>query len=176
MKLKSIEGTIHRHDEGGPTAEVTCNNDSTASATWKIPEGQLLNNASAPEELTTGGYTYFTPNDAPTDVISGAEGGQHADFSGQYMEGGYLNPITTKIEYGVEYRAHILLAYEDGPAWHNDTVFVCPEPTTEVAVTIETPAPDVLPFTGFDPILSLIGAASIISGALLIKFSRWAKS
>ncbi len=146
------QDTLHRHDEGGPTATIECN-DLVATATWSIPEGKLLKDH---PELNTGGYVYFTPDSDPIDVVKESEGGEAKDFSGAvFGPSGGLETITLHTEDGVLYRAHILLAYEDGPAWHNDTRFVCE--------TVQTDAPiEVLPYTGADDFIGWIVAAGLL--------------
>ena len=132
---------IHRHDPGGPEADIDCATDGSVLATWQIEGGQLLQTH---PELNTGGYTYFTLDSDPIDVIIQAEGGDFSDFSGWDIpeDGVSISLALGRTEPGTVYRAHILLAYEDGPAWHNDTQFNC--------VTAPQAPLDVLPFTGFD--------------------------
>lgn len=130
---------IHRQDPGGPEADISCDNGNVL-ASWQIEPGQLLKTH---PDLNTGGYTYFTLDSDPIGVIKEAEGGDFSDFSGwDIPENVTVSLELNQVQSDVVYRAHILLAYEDGPAWHNDTQFVC---------AAAAPAPlDVLPFTGFD--------------------------
>ncbi len=145
---------IHRQDPGGPEADIDCAADGGVLATWQIEGGQLLDTH---PELNTGGYTYFTLDSDPTNVIVQADGGDFTDFSGVNIpEGGVSVSLSLgRTDPGTVYRAHILLAYEDGPAWHNDTQFNC---------VTALPAPlDVLPFTGFDFTGPVILAALLIA-------------
>ncbi len=153
---------IHRQDPGGPEAAIDCANGSVL-ATWQIEGGQLLDTH---PELNTGGYTYFTLDSDPIDVIIQAEGGDFSDFSGWDIpeDGVSISLPLDQVESGTVYRAHILLAYEDGPAWHNDTQFNC---VTAPPATLET-----LPFTGFDPTGLLILASFLIAVGLRLVIRR----
>ena len=154
---------IHRQDPGGPEADIDCAADGSILATWQIEGGQLLQTH---PELNTGGYTYFTLDSDPIDVIIQAEGGKFSDFSGWDIpeDGVSINLALARTEPGVVYRAHILLAYEDGPAWHNDTQFNC---------VTAPPAPlDVLPFTGFDWTGTLMMASFLIAIGLKLLTHR----
>ena len=154
---------IHRHDPGGPEADIDCVEDGSVLATWQIEGGQLLKTHPV---LNTGGYTYFTLDESPTAVIKEAGGGDFEDFSGwDIPEGVSIDLALGRTEPGVIYRAHILLAYEDGPAWHNDTQFIC-----ETAAPLSTPTVEVLPFTGFDPTVFLVvGSLLLALGVRLLK-------
>lgn len=156
--------TLHRHDEGGPVAEIACEGEE-AVASWTLPAGQLLDDH---PELNTGGYVYFTLHETPTIPV---EGGELLDFSGTRLDNDTHISASVPVKPGVEYRAHLLVAYEDGEAWHNDTVFTCEMEAeiSEEAVMIEAP---VLPFTG--PVDWLLPVALVLIGvgAGLV---QWAK-
>ena len=160
---------IHRHDPGGPEASIDCAEDGSVLATWQIEGGQLLKTH---PELNTGGYTYYTLDSTPINVIKQKGGGHFADFSGwDIPEGGVsIDLALDHTESGVVYRAHILLAYEDGPAWHNDTQFVC---TTAIALPAPaTPTVETLPFTGFDLTgLLVVGSLLMATGVRLL--NQW---
>ncbi len=159
MKL----GVIHRHDPGGPEADIDCAEDGSVLATWQVEEGQLLETH---PELNTGGYVYFTLDSEPTNTIIQADGGDFIDFSGwDIPEGVSIDLALGRTEPGVVYRAHILLAYEDGPAWHNDTQFTCATAPSPPTPTVET-----LPFTGFDPTgFLMVGSLLLALGMRLLK-------
>lgn len=182
--MNHVKETIVRSEDPGPTPEVVCAEDGTAAtATWIIPAGQLLGDDEAPVELGTGGYAYFTPHDAPTDVISQSQGGETTDLSDANLREPAVVSISTEVEPGVEYRAHILLAYEgeDGLTVHDDTVFVCEAPVAVAETTTTTvaqPQPEVtetadtLPATGLAtgvllPLAILFSAA----GAAILKWA-----
>lgn len=170
MKTHHVKETIVRSEDEGPTPDIECAEDGTAAtATWLVPAGQLLDDSEAPEELDTGGYVYFTLDSAPTDVIKGVEGGETADFSGANIDGPTPVSITTEVEPGVDYRAHLLLAYDDGTMVHDDTVFVCEAPvaeatTTTVAQPTTTDTPDTLPLTGAAGTDLLLPLAIVLTG------------
>lgn len=166
--------TLHRHDEGGPTASVECSPDGlTALATWSLPPGQLLPDH---PELGTGGYVYMTLHETPTDPLPGSA----IDFTGALLGPDTVASTSAEIETGVEYRAHVLVAYETGEAWHNDTIFTCHEVTPQVSsqVIVATPSPgdgvDVLPFTGIGSFeaLALLGVLLLASGLGLLRRVR----
>ena len=156
--------TLHRHDPGGPEAAIDCA-DGRATATWDLPAGQLLQDH---PELNTGGYVYFTLDSEPTNVIVEADGGDIHDFSGwDIPENPIMDLVLRDVEPGVVYRAHILLAYEDGPTWHNDTRFTCGVEITETPVVIEV---ETLPETGLDLTgLLLVGSLLLVGGLGLLR-------
>ena len=154
---------IHRQDPGGPEANIDCATDGSVLATWQIDGGQLLDTH---PELNTGGYVYFTLDSEPINVITQDEGGDFTNFSGwDIPEDGVTVSLTLgHTDPGTVYRAHILLAYKDGPAWHNDTQFNC---------VTAPPAPlDVLPFTGFDWTGTLMMASFLIAIGLKLLTHR----
>ncbi len=159
-----MDNTIHRHDEGGPTATVTCE-DGGATAAWKAPVGNILLDH---PELNTGGYVYFTFDSEPTNVIKDDSA---TDFSG----GVFTVPadIVTHLQIadaGVLYRAHVLLAYEDGRTWHNDTQFTCE------AAPVAAPITE-LPYTGIEG--GLVFAAVLLIGvgiAAITGSNLWIRS
>ena len=157
---------IHRHDPGGPEASIDCDEGGSVLATWQIEGGQLLDTH---PELNTGGYVYFTLDSEPINVITQEDGGDFTNFSGwDIPEGGVTVDLALgHTELGVVYRAHILLAYEDGSTWHNDTQFIC-----ETAAPSPVPAIEVLPFTGFDPSLWLVAGALLLAVGLRLLIRR----
>lgn len=180
MKLThDVKETIVRSEDPGPAPEIECAEDGNeATATWIIPEGQLLTNNTAPAELATGGYVYFTPHDAPTAVIRTVDGDELIDFSGANLSPDTVVQISTAIEPGIEYRAHLLLAYEDGPTIHDDTVFVCDAPVPVADTTTATVAQpttvadapvDTLPMTGVSSVLLSVALVLVGAGAILLR-------
>ena len=162
---------IHRADPGGPEASIDCANGSAAAA-WAVPAGQLLLDH---PELNTGGYVYFTLDSTPIDVIKEADGGDAVDFSGtDATEGLTIATIMlNQVEPGVVYRAHILLAYEDGRVWHNDTQFVCSLPPVEITETPVSIEVETLPVTGLgDSTGLLLLAAFLVAGGISV-LRRW---
>lgn len=187
MKTHHVKETIVRSEDQGPQPEIECAEDGTAAtATWLVPAGQLLDNSEAPDELGTGGYVYFTLDSAPTDVIRESEGGEFVDFAGAKLNEPASVSITTEVEPGVDYRAHLLLAYEgdDGARVHTDTVFVCEAPvaettTTTVAQPTTTDTPDTLPFTGAahaDWMLPIALALTALGSGIILGASRLFRS
>ena len=161
---------IHRHDPGGPEASINCAEDGSVLATWQINGGQLLDTH---PELNTGGYTYFTLDSEPINVIKQKDGGDFTDFSGwDIPQGGVsIDLALGHTESGVVYRAHILLAYEDGPAWHNDTQFICE--TAAPSSAPATPTVETLPFTGLDLTgLLVIGSLLVAVGVRLLRSTK----
>ncbi len=158
---------IHRHDPGGPEASIDCDEDGSVLATWQIEGGQLLDTH---PELNTGGYVYFTLDSEPINVITQEDGGDFTNFSGRDIpEGGVTVDLALgHTELGVVYRAHILLAYEDGSTWHNDTQFICE--TAAPSPVPATPTVETLPFTGFDLTgLLVVGSLLLAFGMKLLK-------
>jgi len=155
---------IHRHDPGGPEADIDCTKDGSVLATWQINGGQLLDTH---PDLNTGGYVYFTLDSEPSTTITHRNGGEFIAFSGKkIVEGTSIDLTLSRTEPGVVYRAHILLAYEDGPAWHNDTQFTCSPPPSP------TPVSGTLPFTGFDLTgLLIVGSLLLAAGVRLLRFN-----
>ena len=158
---------IHRHDPGGPEATIDCDDNGSVLAVWEVESGQLLDTHPV---LNTGGYVYYTLDSEPSNVITQEEGGSSDDFSGAPLSAGQIQLTLGQTESGVVYRAHILLAYEDGPTFHNDTRFTC-ESVTSMADSVN-PMPDVLPFTGFD-LTGLIIVASLLMGLGVSLLRRW---